>query len=130
MSFEKRDTLVDLTSEEAKQKRQHLRAKVSLLVAYRLSKSDGFWVNYAGDVSEGGLFIESDDKVELNERVELRISEQQNKSYVASNGRVAHIRRGGFGVHLDRLSEDEVTTLRGIVESSLRTVSNFQAAPS
>ena len=93
-------------------RRKHPRVPLNLLVQYRFDTFDEFMAEYAADLSEGGLFIETDEPREVGEMIYLQFALRDGTRLIEGLGRVARIvppegdDPGGMGVEFVSLDGD------------------------
>ena len=96
-----------------------------LLIPLDYSSVDAFFSEFASDINEGGMFIETDDPAELDELVQLQVRFPGLEEPVAVAGRVAWISDGkespqGMGIEFQGLSNEARSAINSVV-SRLRT---------
>ncbi|MDF1561409.1 MAG: TIGR02266 family protein [Deltaproteobacteria bacterium] len=106
-------------------KRQHPRARLSLLVQYRFASFDEFLGEYASDLSLGGMFIRTDEPRPSGSMIYLQFSLKDGSTLIEGLGRVCHVtepggeRPAGMGIEFVNFDEASRELIEGIVEGHL-----------
>ncbi len=103
-------------------RRTSVRVPLNLLVQYRYDASDVLHCEYALDISEGGIFIRTDDPRESGSMVYLQFVLKNGIRLIEGLGRVAHVskfgsRLRGMGVQFVNLDDESKETIRLLVVS-------------
>lgn len=106
-----------MSEPSGKDRRKHIRVELNLLVQYRFDTFDDFLSEYAGDISEGGIFIETDEPRPVGTMIYLQFALRDGTQLIEGLGRVVRVSppgspQPGMGVefeNLDRQSQDLIT---------------------
>ena len=110
------------TSEE---RRQHERVPLNVLIQYRVESFEEFLCEYAMDLSEGGMFIRTDEVRELGAMVYLQFSLKDGTKLIEGLGRVVHISpksssdNPGMGLEFVSFDEESRAMIKAIVDARL-----------
>ena len=80
-----------MTADSYQEKRQHPRKMVRILVDY--SSTDSFLFDYSSDVSEGGVFIQTSDPLEMGEELDLKFTLPGTDHLYQLKGQVAWVNK-------------------------------------
>ena len=91
-----------------KERRKHLRVELNLLVQYRFDTFDEFLSEYAGDISAGGIFIETDRPRPVGTMIYLQFALRDGTQLIEGLGRVVRVvppgnPQPGMGVEFENL---------------------------
>ena len=103
-------------------RRTSVRVPLNLLVQYRYDASDELLCEYALDISEGGIFIRTDEPGESGSMVYLQFVLKNGIRLIEGLGRVAHVSRfgsriRGMGVQFANLDDESKETIALLVAS-------------
>ena len=103
-------------------RRRSVRVPLNLLVQFRYDASDELICEYALDISEGGIFIKSDEPKEAGSMLYLQFVLKNGVRLIEGLGRVAHVSRfgsdiRGMGIQFVNLDEESKETIRLLVKS-------------
>jgi len=104
---EKRELLERLEKwEQAKLKdaRQHLRRQTSIYAVF--SGQDCYFRDYIKDISSGGLFIETDTALFMNQELVITFFLPDVQAPIKIKGKVVRTDAEGFGIKFDELLPD------------------------
>jgi len=103
------------------ERRRALRAPVTVRVEY--ATVDAFFSEFSRNINEGGMFVESEQPLELEEIVSLQFRLPGSDETLKVRGRVAHVSRGeggeppGMGIEFDGLSPKDRATINQVVRA-------------
>ena len=107
-------------SSEVRERRRYHRRSVRVPVDY--SSVDAFFSEFASNINEGGLFVETDVPQEPGESVKLLIRLPRLEQSLEVEGRVVWVSEGGdagspagMGVEFQNLPEDVRTVINELV---------------
>lgn len=89
-----------------RERRQHPRFPVRLLVQHQVLSEEHPEVDYATDMSRGGLFVASKRDVVAKAGVHLQLAPAKDAQLVSVFGRVSHVTPRGFGIEFVGLDRD------------------------
>jgi type IV pilus assembly protein PilZ len=110
----------------ASDRRQSARKPITIPVAY--GTLDAFFTEFASNINEGGMFVETDTPADLDELVQLQFSFPGVEGIIQVIGRVAWISDGkdespaGMGIEFQDLDPETRETINSAVRR-LRTES-------
>lgn len=78
-------------------RRQMERRPARLLVQHQVSTEEGPEVDYATDISLGGMFIASKKPVQPNATLHVQFAPAKDSRLVSAFARVTHVKPEGFG---------------------------------
>lgn len=109
-------------SESSKDRRRFPRVPLNLLIQYRFDTFEDFVSEYASDLSEGGMFIKSDedDAHEEGQLVYLQFTLKDGTRLIEGLGKIVRIndqRSGhpGLGIEFLNFDEDSKALIEAIV---------------
>jgi hypothetical protein len=88
------------------ERRRHPRQPVRILVQHTNAPDDALQIDYARDLSPGGLFIASRAKVAPNATLHVQFSPSRDSRMVHAFCRVARVTEEGFGAQFVSLDLD------------------------
>lgn len=115
-----------MSDEKGAERRRHPRVPLNLLVQYRFDTFDEFMAEYAADLSEGGMFIETDEPRAVGDVVYLQFALRDGTHLIEGLGRVARIvepaegRPGGMGIEFVNMDGESQDLVQQAVESLTR----------
>jgi uncharacterized protein (TIGR02266 family) len=103
-------------------RRTTVRVPLNLLVQYRNDSADALFCEYALDISEGGIFIRSDNPQDSGSMLYLQFVLKNGIRLIEGLGKVAHIspfgsKIRGMGIQFVNLDENSRDTIRLLVVS-------------
>lgn len=104
--------MISMSSDDGEDRRRHPRVPLNLLIQYRFDTFDEAMSAYAADLSEGGLFIETDELREIGDMIYLQFAMRDGTRLIEALGRVVRIvppsedSEGGMGVEFVSLDGD------------------------
>jgi len=103
-------------------RRQCVRVPLNLLVQYRFDTADELFCEYALDISEGGVFIKSDEPREAGSMMYLQFVLKNGIRLIEGLGRVAHVspfgdKVRGMGIQFLNFDEESKETIKLLVAS-------------
>ena len=101
-----------LNSSDVHERRRYVRRSVRVPVDY--SSVDAFFAEFASNINEGGLFIETDSPEEPGESVKLLIRLPKLEHSLELEGRVAWV-PPGMGVEFQNLPDDARKIINEVV---------------
>lgn len=96
-----------------RERRKHERKKISISVRYK-SGNKGDHLGYMNDISNGGMFLESNVKHEVGENILADLNDDTYGKIVWAYGNVVHTSHNGVGVNfifLDKSGVDKIIDL-------------------
>jgi hypothetical protein len=97
------------------ERRNAHRTPVRLLVQHQLESGESFDIDYATDVSPGGLFISSTRRPAQDATLHVQFSPLRDANLVSAFCRVTHVTPHGFGAQFVGLDAESATLLQGMV---------------
>ena len=97
---------------DGSERRRHERIDLNLLIQYRFDTFDEFMSEYAADVSEGGMFIETDEPRDVGDMIYLQFALRDGTRLIEGLGRVVRVvperagQPGGMGIEFVNMDED------------------------
>lgn len=94
----------------AVERRRSLRAPVTVRIEY--STVDALFSDFTRNINEGGIFVETDEAIPLEEKVELKLRLPGSPEVVHAHGRVVRIEpasetsAAGIAIEFDQLDSD------------------------
>ncbi len=114
------DDKVD-TDEDASNRRRADRAGVTVRIDY--ATIDEIFSEFTRDISEGGVFIETDKPHQLGTEVSMQFQLSGGREVLQTLGRVVRVRTGteasppGMGIEFDELTSDDRSKIDRIVRA-------------
>jgi c-di-GMP-binding flagellar brake protein YcgR len=99
-------------------RRRHARAPVDLQVSLRFSSVQQFLSVYAGDISEGGMFVRAEGEHQVGQVVALRF-DTGKESIVQGTARVVRVEPGGLALEFLDLDESSRKLIEMVVRIKL-----------
>ncbi len=105
--------------------RRHPRARLSLLVQYRLDTFEDFMSEYSADISLGGMFIRTKDPRPVGSRIYLQFALKDGSSLIEGLGRVVHVNEAGgageagMGIEFESFDDESRKFIEELVASRL-----------
>ncbi len=93
-------------------RRRHDRKPAHLLVQHQVSTDEGPQVDYATDLSIGGLFIASKKDVAQNATLHVQFAPAKDSRLVSAFARVTHVTPQGFGAQFVSLDPDALKLIQ------------------
>ncbi len=113
---------------ETDERRKHPRVPLKLLIQYRFDTFDEFLIEYATDVSIGGMFIRTDDPHEEGSIVYLQFALRDGVKIIEGLGRVVRVnppgdasRIPGMGIEFVQLDAESKEIIEEIVARNLES---------
>lgn len=112
-----------MADEEGANKRRNRRVDLNLLVQYRFDTFDDFMSEYAADISEGGMFIETEEPRAVGDMIYLQFALRDGTRLIEGLGRVAWSsgagsRRPGMGIEFVNMDGGSQDLVRTVIEGS------------
>ncbi len=104
---------------DEKNRRRHPRVEVPLLVQYRLGALEEPRIDYALNVSKAGLFIATDEGLEIGTRVFVQLTTRDGAHFLQGEGEVVRTADGGCAIALTGFDDDAQTVLNGLVQDAV-----------
>ena len=104
----------------AVERRRSERAPVTVRIEY--STVDALFSDFTRDINEGGMFVETDEPIPLDEKVELKLRLPGSKQLVHARGRVVRLQSAsersaaGIAIEFDELDGEA----RDIINRAVR----------
>ncbi len=95
-------------------RRRYRRVEMPLLVTYYLDERE--YVDYTLDVSGRGVFICSQEVIQMGQRIDIHIVSRDLMDVISTTGTVVRTSAKGFALDLSMLSEGETRTLDQMVQ--------------
>jgi uncharacterized protein (TIGR02266 family) len=102
-------------ADDSEERRRHQRAPVELRVNLRFPSVQQFLSAYAGDISESGMFIRTEERHRIGEVLTLHFDAGKER-IVQGTARVVRVDAAGFAVQFVELDE----TSRRLIEMIVR----------
>jgi type IV pilus assembly protein PilZ len=108
------------------ERRRYPRVPLNLLIQFRFDTFEEFLSEYASDISEGGMFIRSDEPREEGSMVYLQFALKDGTMLIEGLGRVVRLNPGGgpapqgIGVEFVNFDEDSKALIQAIVAEKVR----------
>jgi uncharacterized protein (TIGR02266 family) len=103
------------------ERRRYPRAKLNILIQYRLNTFEEFLVEYASDISEGGMFIRSDDPRPQGALVYFQFALKDGTRLIEGLGKVVHSATSGeprgMGIEFVNFDDDSRAMVKAIVDA-------------
>lgn len=100
------------------ERRRHQRAPIELQVSLRFSSVQQFLSTYAGDISEGGMFVRAEGEHQVGQVVALRFDAGKER-IVEGTARVVRVEPGGIALEFLDLDESSRRLIEMIVRIKL-----------
>jgi uncharacterized protein (TIGR02266 family) len=103
----------------AVERRRSERAPVVVQIEY--STVDALFSDFTRNINEGGIFVETDEPIPLDEKVELKLRLPGSNELVHATGRVVRIEptssssAGGIAIEFEQLDADARETINAAV---------------
>lgn len=106
------------------ERRKYARVDLNLLIQYRFDSLDEFLVEYASNISEGGIFLRTDAPRNMGSMVYLQFALRDGTTLIEGLGKVVHVNPAGsaepgLGIEFVSLDEDSKEMIRAIVNERL-----------
>jgi uncharacterized protein (TIGR02266 family) len=104
------------------ERRRYPRVPLNLLIQYRFDTFEEFMSEYASDISEGGMFIRTDDAREEGSMVYLQFALKDGTKLIEGLGRISRVNPPngqnpqGIGVEFVNFDDDSRALIQAIVE--------------
>jgi len=103
-----------------RERRRHVRVKLNQLIQYRFAAFDDFHSEYAADLSESGMFIETDEPRQLGDTISVQFALRNGTRLVECLAKVVRVepagaQEPGMGVEFIGLDEESLNLLREII---------------
>ena len=104
------------------ERRRYPRVPLNLLIQYRFDTFEEFMSEYASDISEGGMFIRTDEFREEGSMVYLQFALKDGTTLIEGLGRVVRVNPAegantqGIGVEFVNFDEDSRSLIQAIIE--------------
>jgi uncharacterized protein (TIGR02266 family) len=108
----------------AVERRRSQRAPVTVRIEY--ATVDALFSDFTRDINEGGIFVETDEAIPLEEKVELKLRLPGSSEIVHARGRVVRIEPAsprspaGIAIEFDELDHDA----RDLINRAVRRLRN------
>lgn len=103
----------------AVERRRSERAPVTVRIEY--STVDALFSDFTRDINEGGIFVETDEPIPLDEKVELKLRLPGSRQLVHARGRVVRVQQAsenqaaGIAIEFDELDGEARETINRAV---------------
>jgi uncharacterized protein (TIGR02266 family) len=103
----------------AVERRRSDRAPVTVRIEY--ASVDALFSDFTRDINEGGIFVETDEQIPLDEKIELKLRLPGSKQLVHARGRVVRIQpasetsAAGIAIEFDDLDHAARETINAVV---------------
>ena len=101
-------------------RREHARLPVNLPVEYK--KLEDFFVDYAVDISQGGMFIATETPMEVGASVNVKFIMPGENMHFEATGKVVRATEEpdkGFGINFDPLSDEALSIIDRLWEAKM-----------
>ena len=108
------------------ERRRYPRVPLNLLIQYRFDTFEEFMSEYASDISEGGMFIRTEEQREERSMVYLQFALKDGTKLIEGLGRVIRVNPPngqnpqGIGIEFVNFDEDSRALIQAIVEERSR----------
>lgn len=105
---------------EGANRRQYPRVSLNLLIQYRFDTLEEFLCEYAANISEGGIFIATEQPRDQGSMVYLQFALKDGTKLIEGLGKVAHVTPAsadpaGMGIEFVNFDEDSRDLIAAIV---------------
>jgi type IV pilus assembly protein PilZ len=106
----------------AVERRRYPRVPLNLLIQYRFDTFEEFMSEYASNISEGGMFIRTDDAREEGSMVYLQFALKDGTKLIEGLGKVVRVNPAnqdapqGIGIEFVNFDEESRALIQAIVE--------------
>jgi type IV pilus assembly protein PilZ len=117
------------TDNDASERRRHPRVPLSLLIQYRFDTLEDFLAEYSTDISQGGMFIRTDEPHDEGSLVYLQFYLRDGAKLIEGLGKVVRTIRPdpsgatpvtpGMGIEFVNFDEPSMNLIQQIVERNL-----------
>jgi len=103
----------------AVERRRSERAPVTVRIEY--ATVDALFSDFTRDINEGGIFVETDEEIPLDEKIELKLHLPGSKRLVHARGRVVRVQSAcdaspaGIAIEFDELDQEARETINAAV---------------
>ena len=103
-------------------RRRYPRVPLNLLIQFRFDTFEDFMSEYASDISEGGMFIRTDEVREEGSMVYLQFALKDGTKLIEGLGRIVRVNPAdgeapqGVGIEFVNFDEDSRALIQAIVE--------------
>ena len=109
----------------SEERRKFARIPLNLLIQVRFDTFEQFIVQYADNISEGGLFLKSDDPKEKGSMIYLQFALRDGTKLIEGLGKVVHVNpkgsaHPGMGVEFVSFDEESREMIKAIVDERYR----------
>ena len=104
------------------ERRRSARAEVTVRVNY--ATVDALFSDFTRNVNEGGLFVATDEPLELEESVVLQFALPGTATPIQARGRVVRVESDGMGIEFDKLD----AAARDAIDVLIRELRSQQTA--
>lgn len=111
-----------MTTPKGVERRRYPRVPLNLLIQYRFDTFEDFISEYASDISEGGMFIRTDESREEGTMIYLQFALKDGTKLIEGLGRVVRVNPAGgdnpqgIGVEFLNFDEDSRALITAIVK--------------
>lgn len=111
-----------MTTPKGVERRRYPRVPLNLLIQYRFDTFEDFISEYASDISEGGMFIRTDEMREEGAMIYLQFALKDGTKLIEGLGRVVRVNPPGeeapqgIGVEFVNFDEDSRALITAIVD--------------
>lgn len=115
--------MVRMSADDGRERRRHVRVPLNLLIQYRFDTLDEAMSAYAADLSEGGLFIETDEPRGLGDMIYLQFALRDGTRLIEALGKVVRViepggdEEPGMGVQFVSLDGDSQDLVQRAVQT-------------
>lgn len=99
------------------ERRAHARHSVRILVQHHETTNTPYEVDYASDLSTGGLFIKTHNVAGLGSTIHVQFAPAKDARMVEAFCRVARVTPSGVGAEFIQMDPDSVELLEGVLET-------------
>ena len=100
-------------------RRRYPRAPLSLLVQFRFNTVQEFLMEYATNLSFGGMFIRTTEPREIGTLIYFQFTLKDGSKLIEGLGRVVHSSTSGMGVEFVSVLEPSASIIRKLVSDRL-----------
>jgi molecular chaperone DnaK len=111
--------LIETPGVSGEERRRSPRVPLNLLIQFRFDSLEEFLVDYADNISEGGMLLRSDDPRPIGSLVYLQFTLKDGTRLIEGLGKVVHSSAAGLGVEFVSFDEESTQMIQAIVAQRL-----------
>ncbi|MFO0727663.1 MAG: PilZ domain-containing protein [Myxococcota bacterium] len=107
------------------ERRKYPRVDLNLLIQYRFDSFDDFLVEYASNISEGGIFLRTNAERPHGSMIYLQFALRDGTTLIEGLGKIVHVNppdsaEPGLGIEFVSLDEESKDMIRAIVADRIK----------